>query len=103
MLTDKVRVEQASDDAEPEDIFADATSMFPDETRNIHGDPGSTVVYASRFGDIRLAVADPGGESNRKLFAHYLWNASIYCADMIERGTWQVEGETVLELGAGEI
>ncbi|KAE8412362.1 hypothetical protein BDV36DRAFT_287970 [Aspergillus pseudocaelatus] len=55
----------------------------------------------------------------RKLFAHYLWNAAIVVAEGVEdayysraetpqpdkkkepHGLWQVEGETVLELGAG--
>lgn len=102
MLTDKVRVEQASEELEPEDILAEAASLFPDDTRNAHGDPGSVVVYSSRFSDLRLTVADPGREDDRKLFAHYLWNASIYCADMIESGQWDVKGQKVLELGAGE-
>lgn len=106
MLTDRIRIEHPDHPSEPEDIFADAASFFPDETRNSHGDPSSTVVYASsRHGDIRLSVADPGKEEYRTLFAHYLWNAAIYCADWIERdvgdGERGVRGEAVLELGAG--
>lgn len=102
MLTDNVRVEQASEELEPEDIFAEAASLFPDDTRNAHGDPGSVIVYSSRYGDLRLTVADPGREDDRKLFAHYLWNASIYCADMIEKKQWDVKGHRALELGAGD-
>lgn len=102
MLTDKIRVEQKSDILEAEDIFADAASLFPDDIRVAHGDPRATVIYAASTGDIRLDVVDPGGEDDRRLFAHYLWIASIYCAHMIECGNWSVSGSTVLELGAGE-
>lgn len=102
MLTDKIRVEQKSDIVEAEDIFADAASLFPDDTRNAHGDPEAIVVYAASTGDIRLTAADVAGENDRRLFAHYLWNASIYCAQMIESGDWCVENSTVLELGAGD-
>ncbi|KAE8311315.1 hypothetical protein BDV41DRAFT_542646 [Aspergillus transmontanensis] len=53
----------------------------------------------------------------RKLFAHYIWNAAIVVAEGVEdtyysrtetqpektksHGLWHVEGESVLELGAG--
>jgi predicted nicotinamide N-methyase len=36
-----------------------------------------------------------------KLFAHFVWNASILAADLISNGTFAVVNETVLELGAG--
>ena len=102
MLTDKVRVERAGEALEPEDIFSDAASLFPDDTRNAHGDPDATIVYSSKYGDLRLAVSKPEKEEDRRLFAHYLWNASIYCAAMIEYGQWSVEDEATIELGAGD-
>ncbi|KAK5014333.1 hypothetical protein LTR60_003277 [Cryomyces antarcticus] len=66
-------------------------------------------------GEIELSVADPKGEDERRLFAHYLWNAGILMAEMIaaasehdtegiagrEHTRWSVQGEIVLELGAG--
>lgn len=104
LLTDKVRVELPTDrELEPIDIFADAAaSLFPDEFVNSHGEAGATIVY-KRFqsGEIRLNVSDPAKNDERQLFAHYLWNASIYSADQIEHGTWTVKGQRVLELGAG--
>ena len=55
---------------------------------------------------------DPQSEPGRKLFAHYVWNAGVLLAELIsglvasvgelsESASWSVEGETVLELGAG--
>ncbi|EMD00657.1 hypothetical protein BAUCODRAFT_55401, partial [Baudoinia panamericana UAMH 10762] len=92
----------------PEDIFASAPGLiFTDDLRNNHGDPGSTIVYKSkRFGDIELETADPSIERERQLFSHYLWNAGIKLAELIsdehaDGGKWSVNGERVLELGAG--
>ncbi|TKA80949.1 hypothetical protein B0A49_00883 [Cryomyces minteri] len=65
-------------------------------------------------GEIELSVTDPKGEDERRLFAHYLWNAGILMAEMVaaasehdtegtadrEHTRWSVQGETVLELGA---
>lgn len=124
MLADKITVHSISKESpEPEDIFSSAlTSLFPDDTRNQHGDPQSLVTYhPRRFGDIKLTVADPVSEDDRRLFAHALWNASIWLAEaisgaeFIENGEiknklWKTEqamsvfamgGEKVLELGAG--
>lgn len=69
---------------------------------------------------VRLADPEKGGEGGTGLFAHYVWNAGVLAAEMImgldgdgEEGAremcqkrwrrkWKVEGEDVLELGAGE-
>ena len=106
MLTDKIQVISPSDSNEPEDIFASAHgSIFTDDIRNQHGDPGAVVVYKSRrFGDVELTVADPQEEDHRKLFSHYLWNAGVQLAELIqcdEDARWSVKGKKVLELGAG--
>lgn len=90
------------------DIFASAPGLiFPDDLRNTHGDPGSVIVYKSpRFGNIELRTADPEGEAERQLFSHYLWNAGIHLANLISNegdSKWNVQGERVLELGAGKI
>ncbi|KAK3684465.1 hypothetical protein LTR37_020242 [Vermiconidia calcicola] len=105
-LTNVIQVIPPDDANEPEDIFASAPGLiFTDDTRDQHGDPGSTIVYRSaRFGNIELKTADPMGENERQLFGHYLWNAGIKMAELIsdeEDVTWSVKGRRVLELGAG--
>jgi predicted nicotinamide N-methyase len=59
--------------------------------------------------------AHPDVDEGRKLFAHYLWNASVVVAEGVEQGSrkgtedvgdwdhrwWDVRGQRVLELGAG--
>ncbi|KAK4508260.1 hypothetical protein PRZ48_001998 [Zasmidium cellare] len=104
-LTDLITVIAPDKDDDPEDIFASAPGLiFTDDLRNMHGDDASVLVYKSkRFGDIELRTADPEKEGDRKLFAHYLWNAGIKMAELIseEDAEWRVEGERVLELGAG--
>lgn len=94
-----------------EDIFCSAVDLiFPDETRDFHGSTGSHIVYKSnRFGDLKLQLADPESETERRLFAHYLWNASLLLADIIEsskvpetdRFALELRGHRVIELGAG--
>jgi hypothetical protein len=105
-LLDAVQIISPDKDDEVEDIFASAPGLiFTDDTRNMHGDPGSTIIYKSeRFGDIQLETANPDGEEERQLFSHYLWNAGIKMAKMISDendSRWSVEEMTVLELGAG--
>ena len=45
----------------------------------------------------------PQGEDNRRLFSHFLWNAGLQLAEFIEEfpAQWVVQGQRVLELGAG--
>ena len=90
----------------PEDIFASAPGLiFTDDLQTNHGSPQSTLLYHSaRFErDIKLATADPDEEEDRKLFAHYLWNAGVKLAELLGTEGWEVKGEWVLELGAGAI
>lgn len=108
MLADLIRVIPKSDTLEPEDIFGSSLGLiFTDDTRNQHGDPDAIVIYKSaRFGDITLSVPDPKGEDERKLFAHYLWNAGIEMAERVSGSggdSWVVAAETVLELGSGRL
>jgi EEF1A N-terminal glycine/lysine methyltransferase len=111
---------------EQEDIFSSGlTTLFTDDVQISHGVPGSSVTYNSpRFGNIELRIPQhPDVEEGRKLFAHYLWNAGVICADAVEvasrdggvvgdgenegnvRGWngkyWDMRGKDVLELGAG--
>ena len=101
----------------PEDHFDNAIGLlFPDNVRTYHGDPGSHVTYLSkRFGDIELNLSDPHGDpynqTDHLLFAHHLWNSGIQMSEFISQandpkrddrdGRWNVEGEKVLEVGAG--
>ena len=95
MLTFLVRTAQVPVE-QPDDVYSSAVGLlFPDNIRTFHGDPGSYVTYLSkRFGDIKL-----------------IWNSGIQMAEFISQASdeakdekderWNVEGETVLELGAG--
>lgn len=104
-LTDLITVIAPDKEDDPEDIFASAPGLiFTDDLRTMHGDDSSVLVYKSkRFGDIQLRTADPEKENDRKLFAHYLWNAGIKMAELVsdDGSRWSVRDERVLELGAG--
>ncbi|OMP87064.1 putative nicotinamide N-methyltransferase [Diplodia seriata] len=137
MLPNLLRITPRSPTEDPEDVFATALgTIFTDDLRNQHGDPGCVIAYLSRRldGPVDLHVADPQGEEERKKFAHYLWNAGVLMAELCggrpawgggeedrvlgglewrlhagrewwvdagEEACWRVEGERVLELGAG--
>jgi hypothetical protein len=108
-LSSLVRVIAPDRDDEPEDIFAAAPGfLFTDDLTNSHGAPESIIQYKNaRFGALELQTADPVGEDERQLFSHYLWNAGLKLAELISHADehqdkrWSVEGESILELGAG--
>jgi EEF1A N-terminal glycine/lysine methyltransferase len=122
MLTSRIHIRPPSD-PEPEDIFQSSLhALFLDDSQSSHGNPGDTLIYRSpRYGEIKINLpAHPDHDAGRRLFAHYLWNASVLVADMIEeasqptsgslidcgspdldQGYWDVRGERILELGAG--
>jgi nicotinamide N-methyltransferase len=104
MLTDKIHFPNPTN--EPEDILSSSLGViFPDDITNQHGDPSTPVIYlSSTFGPLHLTLADPQGEDNRRLFSHFLWNAGVLLAELIEEGKeteWGVRGESVREVGAG--
>lgn len=113
MLSSLVRLPSPrSSSPSVEDIFASAPGLiFTDDLCNSHGNPGSSIVYISKhYGDLEFTLADPEGEDERRLFAHYLWNSSIQIGELLGSGhrgedecsrKWRVMGERVLELGAG--
>ncbi|MCJ1337829.1 hypothetical protein MMC09_003113 [Bachmanniomyces sp. S44760] len=123
MLSSLIRPtpQTSSEPEDVEDIFSSSLEhLFTNDTQNIHGEPGSSVIYrSSQFGDIELGLAEPVGHDDIRLFAHYQWNAGIMMGELIgqgyafERGerattshwrsgrAWRVEDESVLELGAG--
>lgn len=111
-LTDLIKIVPPDSEETVEDIFAAAPGfLFTDDLRNQHGDAGDVIIYKSaRFGDLSLLTSDPSGEDERRLFSHYLWNAGVLMAERVsgqrmlsdgERDEWSVEGQSVLELGAG--
>ncbi|KAI1001946.1 hypothetical protein K3495_g6253 [Podosphaera aphanis] len=103
MLTDKIQLTGVTSN-EPEDILSSALAViFPDDITNQHGDSSCSVIYKSgRHGEILLTLANPKSEDT-KLFSHFVWNAAVQLAVLIEEGDdeWQVQGLRVLELGAG--
>ncbi|KAF3921049.1 hypothetical protein AA313_de0202880 [Arthrobotrys entomopaga] len=102
MLTTRI-TELTNADNPPEDldIFESSLTTIFNDVRNMHGEPGKLVAYSSpKYGDIKLGLADIDKVDTR-LFSHHLWNAGVEAAGMIENGEIEVEGESVLELGAG--
>ncbi|KAL1632340.1 hypothetical protein SLS56_003755 [Neofusicoccum ribis] len=105
MLTSLLRVTPRSPTADPEDVFSAALgTLFTDDLRNQHGDPGAVIAYLSRRLDraLNLAVADPAGEEERKKFAHYLWNAGVLMAELVGgRPAWEEQGDKTERLLGG--
>ncbi|MCJ1440013.1 MAG: hypothetical protein MMC23_000495 [Stictis urceolatum] len=104
--------------SDPEDILSSSLSLlYPTAAQNQHGIPGGTITYTSPpLSPIKLHLSDPPSEESRRLFAHYVWNASLFLAEAISDGSWfrqlppdsrcrredwSVAGQRVLELGAG--
>ena len=113
---------------EPEDFFASSLSViFPDDVTNQHGDANHALIYTSPYlsQPILLELDDPTDAEERYLFSHYLWNAGLLLAELIEqdtlglpafptkngsscgnggngeKGPFHVEGLSVAEVGAG--
>ncbi|EPE09689.1 nicotinamide n-methyltransferase [Ophiostoma piceae UAMH 11346] len=77
-------------EVDPEDyLFSSLSVIFPDDTTNQHGDADHGVLYTSPHlpEPITMSVTDPEGDSDRKLFSHFLWNASLMLAKLVEAGT----------------
>lgn len=115
MLSSLVEVPETADPSS-EDVLSSCTDLiYPNEARSLYGDAGFSVIYKSRkFGNIELKLSDPQSESGWKLFAHYLWTSGVLLAELVsgvfDPGStgslssdvdWSVEGQDVLELGAG--
>lgn len=110
-------------EAEPEDLlFSSLATIFPDDAPNLHGDSSSSIIYTSPYlpRSLRLQLADPSADEERKLFSHYLWNAGLLLAELLEaaslpgekkdsdkeearrrEGLFDVRGLKVLEMGSG--
>ncbi|KAH8815611.1 hypothetical protein F5884DRAFT_772921 [Xylogone sp. PMI_703] len=86
MLTDRIRL-AGPETTEPEDYLSSSLAViFPDDIVNQHGDrdSGGVIYTSTRFGEIGLSLADPEGETSRRLFSHFLWNAGVQVAVFLE-------------------
>jgi nicotinamide N-methyltransferase len=75
---------------QPEDFLSDSLGViFPDDITNMHGDAEHSLLYTSPHlpKPLEIQVADPIETDDRLLFSHYLWNASLLLAEIIEAGT----------------
>ncbi|KAF3922839.1 hypothetical protein ABW21_db0209181 [Orbilia brochopaga] len=101
MLANRISEQSASDAPDDVDIFESSLTTIFNEVRNQHGEPGQQVTYASpTYGTLTLRLADVAKEQT-SLFSHHLWNAGVEVAAMIENGEIAMQGQSVIELGAG--
>ncbi|RKU45049.1 hypothetical protein DL546_006250 [Coniochaeta pulveracea] len=74
----------------PEDFLATSLGViYPDDVTNQHGDAEHGLLYTSPRlpKPLQISLADPKGDEDRRLFGHYLWNASLLMAEFVEGGT----------------
>ncbi|KAH8887503.1 hypothetical protein GQ53DRAFT_827286 [Thozetella sp. PMI_491] len=114
-------------EADPEDFLSSSLGViFPDDVTNQHGDADHGLAYTSPHlpKPLCISLADPVADEDRRLFSHFLWNASLLLAELVETGTlgllpeppsghgtqeplsapvseFNVAGLTTIELGAG--
>ncbi|KXJ92844.1 hypothetical protein Micbo1qcDRAFT_160677 [Microdochium bolleyi] len=92
-LTSRLTVLGDPADDDPEDILnSSLAAIYPDDIANTHGDDAHALSYASPHlpAPLLLRLADPRGEHHRSLFSHYLWNASLLLAELLEAATLRV-------------
>ncbi|RFU76951.1 nicotinamide n-methyltransferase [Trichoderma arundinaceum] len=105
-LTSRITLKGDEPDG-PEDYLSTSLGViFPDDVTNQHGDAEHSLIYASPKlpKPLLIELADPEGETDRRLFSHYLWNASLLLAELIERDSLDpaaTEAEREAGLGAG--
>ncbi|KAH7141200.1 hypothetical protein B0J13DRAFT_53172 [Dactylonectria estremocensis] len=117
-LTSRISIKGDGEDAE--DIFGSSLGViFTDDVTNQHGYAEDTLVYTSPHlpKPLLIDLADPVEEGDRKLFSHFLWNASLLMGEFVEADSlgvpldkpraaqetlsFDVKGLDTLELGAG--
>ncbi len=77
-------------ESDPEDFLSSSLGViFPDDITNQHGDADHDLAYTSPHlpKPLHISLADPQAEEDRRLFSHYLWNASLLLAEFVEAGT----------------
>ncbi|KAK8101228.1 Nicotinamide N-methyltransferase [Apiospora kogelbergensis] len=88
ILTARISIVGPAD--EPEDYLSDSLgAIFPDDVTNSHGSPDQSLLYTSPYlpKPLEVQVADPIETRDRLLFSHYLWNASLLLAELVEAGS----------------
>ncbi|KAK8136927.1 hypothetical protein PG984_004867 [Apiospora sp. TS-2023a] len=94
ILTARISIVGPAD--EPEDYLCDSLgAIFRDDITNSHGGPNQSLLYTSPYlpKPLEVQVADPIEIQDRQLFSHYLWNASLLLAELVEAGS--LEGVVV--------
>ncbi|PTB36013.1 uncharacterized protein TrAFT101_009143 [Trichoderma asperellum] len=105
-LTSRITL-KGDEPAGPEDYLSTSLGViFPDDVTNQHGDAEHSLIYASPKlpKPLMIELAEPEGETDRRLFSHYLWNASLLLAEFIERDSLETttsEAEAEM-IGLGE-
>ncbi|KAL7795026.1 hypothetical protein V8C37DRAFT_375300 [Trichoderma ceciliae] len=102
-LTSRITL-KGDEPAGPEDYLSTSLGViFPDDVTNQHGDAEHSLIYASPKlpKPLLIGLADPEGDTDRRLFSHYLWNASLLLAELIERDSLEAGSEAGEEAGLG--
>ncbi|GAA6032471.1 hypothetical protein JCM8097_004777 [Rhodosporidiobolus ruineniae] len=91
-----------ADEDDSLDLFSSGLEALFDEVVPCKGDPLQLYTYTPPAGTgvPPLTCRIPPQQVN-SLFAHHVWNASEYMAKALAEKRLQVEGEDVVELGAG--
>lgn len=95
-LTSRITLKGNEPDC-PEDYLSTCLGViFPDDIMNQHGDAEHSLVYESPHlpKPLLLDLAVPDGDEDRRLFSHYLWNASLLLAELIERDTLKLDASS---------
>lgn len=88
------------DELDGTDIFEEGLENLFGEVMPAKGDPLQLYTYTPTTGAPSLTCRVPPQRQNSN-FAHFVWNASLRMADALTEGRLRVEGEDVLEMGAG--
>lgn len=98
------RLTNVGESTEPEDFLGESLGViFPDEVMASHGDASTALRYTSPHlpKPLYIRLADPDEENDRRLFSHYLWNASLMLAEFVESGTLRLQLSKPLGCGGG--
>ncbi|KAM0814371.1 putative Nicotinamide N-methyltransferase [Seiridium cardinale] len=89
-----LRLTSAVESEDPEDFLGQSLGVvFPDDILTQHGDASNALRYTSPHfpKQLHIRLADPDSEDERRLFSHYLWNASLMLAEFIEAGSLGIQ------------
>jgi predicted nicotinamide N-methyase len=115
-LTSRISFKQADSSLSPEDILSHSLGViFTDDVTCQHSSEGNLLYTSPHLPhDLEFSFTEPEKWEERKLFSHYLWNASLLLAELMEvprdrtgavgevqSVRWDVQGKAVAEVGAG--